>query len=277
MDPKPGYGYLEVDSGKDAERIFYEVHGEGVPVLFVNAPFLDRRMWELQVSGLSDKGIMAITFDFRGTGKSDISRKEYSNTSDMKRLLEHLDTGKVLIACSSGGCETALSFIDEYPGSVSGILFACPIIDAKRNIYESREPQVVEFAEQRGEVEQLMKSGKFRDAVALNVLIWGEGMEMECRERFHEIAIDNYRTLRHTDEPEIKTAELLHNLETSRIKNLLLLGNRATPILKDVANQLEQGVGDIRVLTIEDAGMFPNMEQPDRFNDELLKFSRNLK
>lgn len=274
MDNGPEYGYLAMESGKEPERIFYEVHGKGTPVLFVNSPFLDRRMWESQVSELPDHGIQTITFDFRGTGKSDFPRVRHSRVEDMKKLMEHIGVERVIIVCSLGGCESALRFMNRFPDSVSAVVLSNPLIGAGRNLNESSDPRLVGLQGKQREVETLMKSGKFRDAVALNVSIWGEDMDESCRERLYEISIDNYRTLRAEFKNLLKEGEEVpRENEHPEIRKMILLGGKAIPPVTGMAERIKQGSENIKMVRVEESRQFPNMEQPSAFNGEILKFA----
>src|SRR6059036_2922712 len=60
-------------------NLYYETAGEGTPLVFVHARFLDSRMWDDQFQ-LSAKGNRVIRYDVRGFGRSSRPSEEYSDT-----------------------------------------------------------------------------------------------------------------------------------------------------------------------------------------------------
>ena len=51
-------------------NLYYEIHGEGQPLLFIHGLGSSTRDWEFQVQEFS-KAYKVITFDLRGHGQSD--------------------------------------------------------------------------------------------------------------------------------------------------------------------------------------------------------------
>ena len=58
-------------------RLYCEDFGEGKPIVFTSAGIQTRKMWEHQVAELSSK-YRTITYDWRGTGRSDRPRRPYN-------------------------------------------------------------------------------------------------------------------------------------------------------------------------------------------------------
>ena len=58
-------------------ELYYEIHGDGEPVLLIHGLGSSTRDWDLQVDALA-KHFRAITFDVRGHGRSEKPKQRYS-------------------------------------------------------------------------------------------------------------------------------------------------------------------------------------------------------
>jgi pimeloyl-ACP methyl ester carboxylesterase len=86
--------------------IYYEVHGEGDPLVCVHGLGCDLRAWALQIGPFS-QSYQAIFFDNRDVGRSTIAAADYS-TADMAQdvlgLVDHLELDSFhLLGVSLGG------------------------------------------------------------------------------------------------------------------------------------------------------------------------------
>ncbi len=113
----------EVSVGGD--RIYYEVHGEGEPVIFISGLGADYTLWHWQVEEYS-KEFKCIFFDNRGIGRSTIEKgllnKENLTlkllSSDVAGLMKELEIEKAHIVGASMGGIIAQSFAVTYPEKV---------------------------------------------------------------------------------------------------------------------------------------------------------------
>ena len=88
-------------------RLYYEVHGEGEPVVLIHGLGSSTRDWEFQVSDLSRR-YRVITFDLRGHGQSDKPPGRYTLpmlAADVRELLTSLSVARAhIVGLSLGGC-----------------------------------------------------------------------------------------------------------------------------------------------------------------------------
>jgi 3-oxoadipate enol-lactonase len=91
---------LQVPGGE----LYYEVEGDGVPVVLVHGHALDTRMWDDQLPALADVA-RVVRYDVRGFGRSTRDADtEYSHADDLWRLADHLGIeSAVLVGLSMGG------------------------------------------------------------------------------------------------------------------------------------------------------------------------------
>jgi non-heme chloroperoxidase len=98
-------------TGAPATEIYYQDLGQGQPVVLIHGWPLSHRMWEQQITALTEAGYRCVAYDRRGFGKSGKPAGGYDYdtfTSDLNDLMEHLDLrDAVLAGFSMGGGEVA--------------------------------------------------------------------------------------------------------------------------------------------------------------------------
>jgi pimeloyl-ACP methyl ester carboxylesterase len=105
--------------------LYYEVHGEGPPVLLAHGVGSNHLHWWQQIPLLSRK-FQVITFDHRGFGFStDDGRGPDAFVDDVTGLLDHLSIGKVAVVGQSMGGMTVSAFASNMPQRVSALALSC--------------------------------------------------------------------------------------------------------------------------------------------------------
>ena len=82
--------------GTEGSRLYYEVAGEGFPLLLIHAGVADSRMWDEQFSVFAQH-YRVIRYDVRGFGQSEVSAGPNSNHGDVADLFRHLHIEKAHI------------------------------------------------------------------------------------------------------------------------------------------------------------------------------------
>lgn len=110
----------------DLGHLSYVVAGDGPPVVLVHAGVADHRMWDAVVPELSQRHTV-IRYDLRGFGESAAPTGPFSETDDLRRLLDHLGHERVRLVGASWGGRVAVDFSLAHPGRVHSLaLFAPP-------------------------------------------------------------------------------------------------------------------------------------------------------
>ncbi|MFF5702854.1 alpha/beta fold hydrolase [Streptomyces sp. NPDC012794] len=110
----------------DLGHLSYVVTGDGPPLVLVHAGVADHRMWDAVVPGLAER-YTVIRYDLRGFGESAPPAGPYSDTDDLRRLLDHLGHARVRLVGASWGGRVAVDFTLAHPGRVHCLaLFAAP-------------------------------------------------------------------------------------------------------------------------------------------------------
>ncbi|MDO0925240.1 alpha/beta hydrolase [Streptomyces sp. TG1A-8] len=96
-------------TARDGTRLHYSDWGAGRPVVLLGVAMADSRMWEFQAPFLAGNGLRCITYDRRGSGRSDVPWDGYDYDTladDLADLLDHLDLrDAVLVGYAVGGGE----------------------------------------------------------------------------------------------------------------------------------------------------------------------------
>lgn len=94
-------------------NLFYQVKGEGIPIMFIHPPLLTSVNFIYQLEGLS-KNFKVIIFDIRGHGRSGYSAQAITYpliVQDIAALLDHLGIKKAFICGYSTGGSIVLEFL----------------------------------------------------------------------------------------------------------------------------------------------------------------------
>lgn len=110
-------------------NVFYEVRGEGVPIIFIHPPLLTSVNFRYQVEALSSD-FQTIVFDIRGHGKSSPSKAPITYkliSNDIKHILDHLKIDKAFLCGYSTGGTIVLDFLLTYPERAKGAILFGPM------------------------------------------------------------------------------------------------------------------------------------------------------
>jgi len=110
-------------------KIYYEIHGEGEPVIFGNGVFSNTLGWVHQTPVFS-KEYQVILYDMRGQGQSEKPDEPYSfdiHAEDQRALLDELGISKVHHVGISYGAELGLVFALKYSEMVKSLVVCCAV------------------------------------------------------------------------------------------------------------------------------------------------------
>lgn len=112
----------------DGVNIYYEVHGQGTPLVLTHGFAGTTYMWRPQVAALSQR-CRLILYDMRGHGQSDSppALAAYSleiALNDLHQLLRHLGAEQAVVGGLSLGGYLSLHFYRQHPEMVRALLLA---------------------------------------------------------------------------------------------------------------------------------------------------------
>ena len=106
--------------------LYYEVHGEGKPLVLLNGIMMNTLSWVDHIPDLKDR-YQVITYDMRDQGQSGRLEEGYTidvHAEDLKKLLDHLGIKKANILGVSYGGQVALIFSLGFPEMVEKLILS---------------------------------------------------------------------------------------------------------------------------------------------------------
>jgi pimeloyl-ACP methyl ester carboxylesterase len=245
---------------RDGVELYYEVHGEGVPVLLTHGYSSSSHMWEGQVGPFS-KRYQLITWDMRGHGKSDYpadqgAYSEEATVADMAGILDAVGAKTAVIGGLSLGGYMSLAFHLVHPERTRALL----IIDTGPG-YKKDEPRVgwnataIKRAE-RLETEGLPKSGGAETRTAPHRS--ADGLAKAARGMLTQ-----------------RNARVIESLPNIAVPSLVVVGADDAPFIA-ASDYMAAKIPGAKKLVIPGAGHASNIDQPAAFNDGVLGFLDDL-
>lgn len=105
-------------------EMYFEIHGEGKPIVLLHGLALDHSIWKEVVNTYSDQAKF-IAPDLRGHGNSETGDGDgriEQFADDVLALIDHLDIEKVSLAGHSMGGYISLAFAEKYPERVENLI-----------------------------------------------------------------------------------------------------------------------------------------------------------
>lgn len=111
----------------NGSAIYYEVHGEGEPFLFLSETHCDGEVWKIYQVPEFSKDHKVITMDYRGTGRSEKPSIPYTTqmfAEDALAVLDQLKAGPAIVCGHSMGGRVAQLMAITYPDRVKKLILA---------------------------------------------------------------------------------------------------------------------------------------------------------
>jgi 3-oxoadipate enol-lactonase len=261
-------GFVDVDGG----RLYYEVDGEGKPLLFIHAGVANLRMWDDQVAALAPE-YRVIRYDTRGFGRTETDDVGFSNRADAAAVLDHLGVESAVVVGASRGGIIALDFALEFPERVDALVVAAGGVGG----YSAGEDDESEALWE--EVERRWEAKDWEWLTDFDTAFWVDGpgqptdrVDPRIRSTVEEWIRTNYEAEKVEGQPIVLDPPAAQRLDDLRIPVLVMVGDLDEPATVAACTYLAEQVVDGRLEIFEGGAHMFNMEQPDRFNDTLLGF-----
>ncbi|HEX7760509.1 MAG TPA: alpha/beta fold hydrolase [Caulobacteraceae bacterium] len=247
---------------RDGVDIYYEVHGEGPPLLLTHGYSATSQMWRGQVAPFS-KAYTLITWDMRGHGQSDYptDQKAYSEkatVADMAAILDAVGAKTAIIGGLSLGGYMSLAFHLAHPDRTRALL----IIDTGPG-YKRDEPR-------EGWNQNALQTAQRYEKDGLARLAAGSA---EMQTATHRSAEGLARAARGMLIQ--RDARVINSLPDIAVPSLVVVGANDTPFLA-ASDYMAGKIPGARKVVIPDAGHAANIDQPQAFNTAVLDFLATL-
>ena len=267
-------GYSEVNDTK----FYYEIAGEGVPIIFVHGWGLDRRSWNYQFEEYS-KQYQVIRYDQRGFGRSaePVSGEEYSHAEDLKALMDHLNIEKAhLIGHSFGGRHvTILSVL--HPDRVLSLTLA----DGALHGYQANEDsaEIMNWISETWRIgrEVGVDAAKERFFYGAPEGVLNHALSNPKSALILEEMIRDYSGYNWTIDNFHVEPQVIDRLGEIKVPTLVIVAELNPKFYHDVADYQHEHIPDSKKVIIKGARHGLMLENPEDFNREVLSFLQSLK
>ena len=245
---------------RDGVKVYYEVHGQGQPILLSHGYSATSQMWQGQVEAFP--GYQVIAWDMRGHGQTDSPEdqslySEAHTVDDMAAILAECGASKAIIAGLSLGGYMSLAFNVRYPEKVRALMLfdtgpGYKNATAREGWNETSEKRAVAFETKGfgamgGSAEVRVSSHRSADGLARSA----RGMLAQF------------------------DARIIESLPNITVPTLVLVGANDQPFLGASEYMAAKVPGATKVM-IPDAGHSANIDQPAAFNAAVTSFLANL-
>ena len=263
-------GYMNLEDG----QIYYEIAGDGFPLVLSHAAFLDSRMFDSIWEPLAQH-FRVVRYDMRGYGRSSPVTGPIARRADLDQLLKYLDIPQAhFVGCSNGG-EIALDLALENPGKVTSLT----LVDATPSGFELQgEPPryMLEMldAAQNGDVDRaselqirILLDGAYREPEQMDLALRQKALEMTRIPIAQKTSfVADSQPVNPLDPPAIA------RLERVSSPTLIVVGSLDHPELHRAADEMAARIPQAQKIIMEGSGHVPSYEQPDQFVRLLLEF-----
>ena len=241
--------------------LYYEVCGEGPPLLLIHAGIADSRMWEGQWDTLSAE-YRLIRFDMRGWGRSTPPDGPFAHHEDARLLLDHLGIESAHVAGVSFGGRVAIDFALAYPERVRTLILGAPSIGGME-----AAPEVQAFGEKE---EAYVEAGDLAAATQLNVDFWVIGpvrmayeVDAAVRQSVYEMQYAAFEVpLPPNFAPQGLQPPAVTRLSEIRVPTLVLAGDADQPSVIETARHVAAEIPHAQLVIRQNVGHMVTMERP---------------
>jgi pimeloyl-ACP methyl ester carboxylesterase len=250
---------------------YYEIAGEGEPIVFVHGAAGSHDNWHPQVKHLSDR-FKVVTYDIRGHGKSGGSDKKYSCrlfADDLNGLITALELERPVVCGLSLGGMIAQQYAVKYQSGLAGLVLADTAVASALTLSDKLQKwmfpmSLVKWYIRRRTPEDYARwSFKYFD------------MKDDVREYLiqEQLRMDQTEFLKLMD--AIYGFKLL-DLASIKVPTLVVLGENERKAVFPHADKMIELIENSKKVTVPDAGHASNLENPDEFNRVLDEFLEHV-
>lgn len=262
-------GFVDVEGG----RLYYEVEGEGHPLLLIHGGLGSLRMWDGQVPAFAER-YRVIRYDTRGLGRTESEDVEFSNRADALSVLDHVEASSAHVIGQSRGGVIALDLALEAPERVDSLISVAGGIGG----YVPELPDSV-AAPPWDELERAWEARDWERLAELETQVWVDGwgqpatrVDRRLRETVRAWILASYEADKAEGKPQPLDPPAAERLEDLSVPLLVLIGTVDEPGGVLAERHLAASVAGARQIEFPGVAHMIQLEEPERFNEVVLEF-----
>lgn len=257
-------GWVAVDGG----RLHWDAAGEGSDLVLLHGFSFDSDLWTPQLAPLSAQR-RVLRYDLRGFGVSTKPTGAYRHVDDLHVLLTSLGITRPVLLGLSLGANVALAYAIQHPREIAGLVLASPGLPGHRWTVPRPPEAVAAHAGLNG--------------VAAGKKLWLEHPLFDSTRRYPEARarvaqmVERYSGWHwENSDSQLPGPDVRAGLAALRAPTLVISGDRDVEGYREIAAEIAATVPGGRLLRFAEAGHVMNLEEPQRFSAEVVKFVRGL-
>ncbi|MBI3967410.1 MAG: alpha/beta hydrolase [Chloroflexi bacterium] len=258
-------------------ELFYEITGEGYPIVWSHEFAGDYRSWDPQVSFFS-RLYQNVTYNNRGYPPSGVptdpdAYSQDQSVDDLHGLMQHLGLKDAHVAGLSMGGNVALNFALKYPELCRSIVVAgCGAGTTNRERFERDVRQSVELMQTKGmdAFVDLYAAGPTRQPYLRKD---PKGYQVFKEQFAAHSTLGSALTFQGVQLRRPPIYELKDKMNRLTVPTLVLIGDEDEPCV-DPAVFMKREIPTAGLVVIPQSGHTINLEEPDAFNRAVLDFFR---
>ena len=264
-------GFAEINGAK----IYYEVAGEGQPLVMVHAGIAHKSMWDDQFDFFAQQ-YKVVRYDMRGYGQSLPIADDYQRHEDIRALLDFLKIDHAyLMGCSMGG-GACMNFALTYPERADALMMVGS--GPGGFTYDDWSPspldEAMEEAYQQGDLARI-------NEVGMQIFVDGRGRTPDqvnpvLRKKIYDmnmIAVQNEKLMGRDVPLPMPAAQRLSELH---LPVLIIYGDLDEEYILRAADFMATHISGARKVLMPGTAHLPNMEFPLEFNAHVQAFLDSL-
>jgi len=276
--------FVEIKDG----RLYYEIYGEGPPLVLIHGAWASHQWWRWQAPVLA-RDYKVFLLDVRGHGQSSPLRRAYSVegfTKDLRSFLQQVEVDEpVLIGWSMGGI-ISMQYCMNYPSEVKALVLIAT--RAHRNprlklrilfaLFQARLGLLMDFTAPR-KYDRTAKKFPYGYQDLLEKQVKDMLSSNTPKEVFEWVMADLTNNPRENFLDVIKSIwnwEAGGKLKNIRIPTLILVGGKDNLTPPHFSRRIHEAIPFSKLVTVDNAGHFVALERPEVVNTEIIKFLKSI-
>ncbi|WKA58352.1 alpha/beta hydrolase [Planococcus shenhongbingii] len=265
--------YVEVESGV---KVYVEDVGIGQPIVFIHGWPLNSKAFEMQISELALHGFRFIGIDLRGYGKSDKPWAGYdysTQASDVKAVVDHLGLENIVLAGFSMGGPIAIRYLTKYgEHGVDKLLLmgaAAPLFTQRDDFKIGLRPAEVDDI-----ISQVKKDRPAFLALFANMFFEKKKSD-EFLDWFKSLGLEAAAHSTINSAIALRDEDLRDELAGISLPTAIFHGQKDQICRYELGEELEKQIPNSVLVPFKYSGHGINGDEPDRFNEEMIRFLKS--
>ncbi len=226
--------------------------GDGPPLVLLHPGVGDSRIWEPVLPALRERH-RVIRYDARGYGRSPAPTTSYTQSEDLRSVLDHFGLARAVLVGTSMGGKTAITFTLGDPDRVAALGLLVPGVSG----YPDLESQ-----ELIAQIAKLAQAGDMDGLVALGLRAWGAAgtaPDIAAAEQLRAAIPGWFSSYGH----ETEEAPAFDRLGELKLPCALLLGEKDMPEVVRCNEAMAARIPGCRLVRQPECDHFPTLRAPD--------------